>query len=455
MNQNETFFLGLGHDSLNIIRQMDDETEERIVPVSNDESDEAQYEKLVESFEELGYAGQDICLGLPASMVFTAVIETTGLPRKNRTTSLLYRLEEQLPLEAERLTADFLDIGADAALGFAVITQDIQAILDALDQKRIEVASICPTALLMLWDICQKCHKTSESFDYIAIQDDSHTHLFRMEKDRPCAWFPLPDEINELADRLAADALACPVSDGTPRLLLVGNWAAEAEQNIQEKVSVEIHRTENTSVVANAAKEALTGKNAGWVDFRHDGLAMQNPWQRQAGLVRLAAVLGLGFLVILAGLFYYRNLGYEDIVLQNQNQLRSMYGDLFPGRRIPVNVKRALTSEFRRLSGTRGSEHGIPEQICALETLRKVVASLPPTVRLRILDMRIGSSGVLIEGQARDHTAAETLAKSLKSNGFEVDSPRTETLAKGGVSFTIDAKYSIQGPAGIAIRLNQ
>jgi hypothetical protein len=452
MRNNTTFLLCLAEETWTVIRCMDDVKEERVLSRTEDISEESQYEKLAELFEELGYAGQDICLGLPANMIFSAVIHTADLPRKNRATSLLYRLEEQLPLEAERLTADFLDLGGDTALGFAVITQDVQVPLDALAEKHIEVASVCPTALLALWDVCQK---TSESFDYVAIRDNPYIQLFRMDKDRPCAWFPLSDDRNDLLDRLAADVLACPVSDGTPTLLLVGDWSTRVERNIQEAISIEIRRTEEAPSVVQAAKDVLAGKNAAWVDFRRDSLAVQNPWQRQIGLVHLAVVLGLGFLVILAGLFYYRSLGYEDISRMNDNQLRSIYGDLFPGRRIPVNVKRTLASEFRRLSGTRGSENGIPMQMCAFETLRKVVTSLPPKIRLRILDMRIGPTGVLIEGQARDHTGAETLAKSLKSNGFDVDSPRTETLAKGGVSFTIDARYSQSTTAGIAMGGNQ
>ncbi|MBN1941693.1 MAG: hypothetical protein JW849_00195 [Phycisphaerae bacterium] len=447
MSAKTTFLVYLAENAWRVVRLLDESVEERIVPIPEGNSEEAQYEQLSEVLEEWGYAGEDVCLGLPADMIFSAAIETAGLPRKDRATSLLYRLEEQLPLEAERLTADFLDVGAGAALGFAVVTKNVQIILDALAEKHIEITSICPTAMLMLWDVCQK---TSGSFDYIAMKEESNIQLFRMEKGQPCAWFPLADEISGLADRLAADTLARPVSDSTPTLLLVGDWPKRAETEIQKKVSLEIRRTEDSPVVARVAEEVLAGKNAGWVNFRRGALAMRNPWQRQAGLVRLGVVLSLGFLVILAGLFYYRSLGYEGVVRENQKQLGALYGNLFPGRRIPVNVKKALTSEFRRLSGTRGSEGGVPEQVCALEMLRKVVASLPPTVRLRIVDMRIGPTGVLIEGQARDHTGAETLAKSLKTNGFEVDSPRTETLAKGGVSFTIDAKYSLQSKAGLA-----
>ena len=451
MKNEVTFLLCLTEGSWKIVRLYGEDLEERVLPRNDIASEESQYEKLAELFEELQYAGEEICLGIPESMVFSALVDTAGLPRKNRSTSLLYRLEEQLPLEAERLTAVFLDVGSDVALGFAVITQELQSVLDILAGKRIEVAAICPTALLQLWAICQN---TSGTYDYIAIQCDENVQLFRMEKGRPYAWFPFTTENNVLADRLAADILAHPGSDSIPTLLLVGIFPESAEQEIREKVSIDIQKSEEVPAqlgIAQVAKEVLAGKKAGWVDFRRDNLAVQNTWQRQAGLLRLATVLGLGFLVVLAGLFYYRSVAYQDIARKNQKQLEVVYGDLFPGRRVPVNVKKALTSEFRRLSGTRGSERGIPEQPCALDTLRKVVASLPPAVRLRIMDLRIGPSGVLIEGQARDHTAAETLAKSLRENGFDVDSPRTETLSKEGVSFTIDAKYSSRSTSDIAM----
>lgn len=79
----------------------------------------------------------------------------------------------------------------------------------------------------------------------------------------------------------------------------------------------------------------------------------------------------------------------------------------------------------------------MPDQPSALDTLGGIVSALPPSVRLRIVDMRIGPTSIVIEGQARDHIGAEILSRSLNRAGLAMDPPRTESLERGGVAFTL------------------
>ena len=76
----------------------------------------------------------------------------------------------------------------------------------------------------------------------------------------------------------------------------------------------------------------------------------------------------------------------------------------------------------------------------ALDSLRQVVAGLPPGVRLRILELRVDPSSIYIDGQVRGHTDAESINRGLIGAGFLVDPPRTESLPTGGVAFTLAGK---------------
>src|SRR4051812_21742905 len=59
------------------------------------------------------YSGEGTLLAVPSAWCLSARISTAQLPKNDRK-AMLYRLEEKLPLEAEKLIADFLpDAGAN------------------------------------------------------------------------------------------------------------------------------------------------------------------------------------------------------------------------------------------------------------------------------------------------------------------------------------------------------
>ena len=64
-------------------------------------------------------------------------------------------------------------------------------------------------------------------------------------------------------------------------------------------------------------------------------------------------------------------------------------------------MRRRLASELKRLAGVRGAAEDVPEPVSALDTLRRIAASLPASLRFRILEMRISPNDLFIEGQVR------------------------------------------------------
>jgi hypothetical protein len=76
-----------------------------------------------------------------------------------------------------------------------------------------------------------------------------------------------------------------------------------------------------------------------------------------------------------------------------------------------------------------------------------MAAGIPPGMRVRILEIRIGPESIFIEGQARTHSDAETISRGLSGAGFAVEPPHTESLATGGVAFTLAGKPVAAGIA--------
>ena len=75
---------------------------------------------LRSALHDLGYDKGGVCLGLASQQVISARIDGKALPNRNRRTAMLCLLEEQLPLDIESMTADFLPPAGGAVMGVAV-----------------------------------------------------------------------------------------------------------------------------------------------------------------------------------------------------------------------------------------------------------------------------------------------------------------------------------------------
>jgi hypothetical protein len=99
-----------------------------------------------------------------------------------------------------------------------------------------------------------------------------------------------------------------------------------------------------------------------------------------------------------------------------------------------------LRSEHRRLSGLSGSSGEWTPPRSALSVLQSMLASVPPNLRFRVLELRIENDKIFVEGECNAHGDAEMLAVSLRqSSRLIVEPPRTENKSNSGVSFTIAA----------------
>jgi hypothetical protein len=176
------------------------------------------------------------------------------------------------------------------------------------------------------------------------------------------------------------------------------------------------------------------------MDFRRDGLALPDVMKRVGRLLAAALCLFLVFAGLLASVFIYRGMRYAQIVRDRQQKQAEVYRNLYPGQEAPPNVKSRLKSELTRLAGISGTGLEMPERPSALDSLQQAVASLPPQVRLRIVEMRIDPDSLFVEGQAQSHGDAEIVSRSLSRAGFEMAAPRSENLSTGGVSFILMGK---------------
>lgn len=420
----------------------DNTVEVRQVPIPQGEDHACSAVKT--ALNEMGFEGRGVCLGLPSRMVFWAEINCGDLPRKQRRSAMLFRLEELLPMDVETLTADFLPPVGGRTMGAAVQTDRVRGLIDALADQGFDVEAVAATSLLALWEL----GRGEAESDYAMLALPGGVDVFRLQQGNPTAWYTLGDGAAELERCIRADALAGPADAKRPtaRLLVEPGCEIADLENIKD---ISIERREDLTplqAAGRAVERRLAGEEAGWVNFLRDQLESISPWGRLGGLLRVAAVLAAVAIVVFIAAMYWRGHRYDAAAREYLDEQETIYTRLYPtGKMLSGGmVASRLESEWRRVAGTSGASAELPERISALETLRRVMESLPDELQVRIDQLRVSPSEVTLDGQTQSHGDAEILSGALDAAGFVVEPPETR-IEGDGISFTISARPPAAG----------
>lgn len=344
--------------------------------------------------------------------------------RRPNETMLAYAFEEFLPVECEQLTCDFLRTETGDFLGVGVETARLRPLLDAFAEAGWTVAHITVDAWqafgttaaagVRLW--CDQGHVTAVITGAQGLQDVRVVRLADGLTD--AEWARRVGQHLDLS-RESSPALAGCVSPVRLALLAtaLGATPAAAAQRGSRRPLPEVDLARR----ALASTTQRAGPCRAW---------------RGVALTTLLALLVLG-----AGLWVHRT--------RAEGQLRAVaawearvFAGLFPNEPVPAGVALRLASERRRLEGlTLAATPAVRPAEDALDTLRTLVAALPPDVRLDVQELRIEAGNVTLRGRCRDHRQAEQITASLDAlEGLACPAARTQRLQTGEVQFFISAQ---------------
>jgi hypothetical protein len=271
-----------------------------------------------------------------------------------------------------------------------------------------------------------------------------------MADGRPIAWYVTSLETADISRAVHVDLLARPAPGAAPGALVAGPMAEEQAQAVAADTGVACKRVEGKPLFEEAARAAqalLAGKNAGWVNLRRDALAPAHRLRRLRRPLRAAAALVMLLMAVTIVAAWVRVARYEAETSRLTDQERAVFARLYPNTRVPPGIRRWMESEASRLAGLSGATGTAPDQASALETLRLAAGGFPRDLRFRLVDLRVEPGELFLEGQARSHADAETVARGIAAAGFVMEPPRTENLVKGGVAFTLAGKPAAPGAA--------
>lgn len=390
--------------------------------------------ELAAMLNTAGHRGEPVVLALSTANCLAATISTDGLPRRDRRKAMIYRLEEQLPIDAEQYTAGFVE-SASTALGVASPLSQLEPLLKALESCGLLVQAIVPAPLLIAQHLRSAA---TEPPDSIAIAIADTIDWITLTENRPIRWRSSPSARAHLDLRIEAAARHEPI-----RLLNCGNANVETFRGHPDVAAAQHIDTDPMRLLSEAGAKLLAGELEPWIDLQHAAMPASDP-MRPLRRPLIAAVTALALLLVsISGMMLWRAQQYR--ALANDLQLRGheLFHAVLPHQQPPptlASIHARLQSELRKAQMLQSSPAAAPS---ALATLYRTLHAFPANLRVRVTDFRIDRDRLTLQGEARTYADADTLAAALRTQAdLDTDPPQTQQLREGGVGFVLHAKTS-------------
>ncbi len=355
------------------------------------------------SLDRLGYRRQGILLAIPSAWCLAATIDLSGLDaRENR--AMLFRLEEQLPLAAEEVVADFI-VRSERAMGVAARVRELQPLVDALEAAGIAIESIAPAALLA-------AQNSRAGGAIMLINEGPGVNVLAMRDGKAVHWSLVADDPAAI-DR--ETAIAATKFDAPPSITRSKDLYVDA---------------------SDPAARVLDGVERPAIELRRGALASSDRLRQIRRPVNIALVAATIALFILAGAMLLRGEKYDRRAAELDRQLMAEFQRVFPSwSPPPANVRAVIDSEYRR--ATAATPPGkAPANTSALRLMFDVLSKLPADTKCSIDRISFGDGTFDLTARAKSLEQAEQLATAARSAGLDVP-PAQSRRDPSGAFWTI------------------
>ena len=357
--------------------------------------------------------------------------------------SLIYELENHLPIDAESMAADFSMLPAGdhedprlhgrSVSAVAVEVDDWKPLANKLESADIPVTHIIPSAILAMASVHEKHAFVGVSSLMLCHGD--HADLITLADDRISSWKYGKIQATSLERHKSLDL---PESIQT---LVVDCTEAQASL-IRDKIGpVQIAPDSFVTHCLEGAHTVLSKPASIPFNLRRDDLASEDPLRpinRQ--LSWLAFAVAACLLAMIFG-SWWRTTRLEKRISDNLRAQSAAFKQSFPDTRVPASLLRRVRSEHSRIMGSRNATQQIEAPNSATAVMFGLLASLPSDIRVRISSIDIRNGDLDLTFQVQHFVEAGIVAEALSQGGFDVSQPATAQKDAKTFESTIQAKW--------------
>ncbi|TWT98403.1 type II secretion system protein GspL [Stieleria varia] len=383
--------------------------------------------------DQIAQAAAELCRGqglrearcviaLPSKSCFFAVVNLDDHAGTRDHNAMLYLLEDQLPIDAESIVADFgpalqqPDGGSQWAVSAVAISwRRWKTIVDAVESRGIHVMSLIPTAVLIARGVDAD---TSTSVSELLIVSPEGCDLVTWQADGLRSWKHLQLQTEALLRHQR-------LHPGT-RLWIAGEAESETLSNAGFDGAL-IARDPHAYLIAGA-EIALANRWGRWCDLRRDSLAPSDPLRPIAGPLNLVALAATVCCAVLIFGSWYRVRRIEQRIDQISEKQQAAFREAFPETRVPVMLMRHVRGQHTKILGSRGRSSEVDAPTAATDVVRRVIAGLEDNVRFRIVEIDVTDGECKLTVRVRESVDIGKLASGLENAGFDVLPPATQQI---------------------------
>jgi len=357
----------------------------------------------------------------PLSGCLSAQVSVAGLPKAHaaRDAALLYRLEEHLPWDAERMAAAFI-VHPDQALGLAIEHQRLLPQLTELEAAGWQVEAVVPWPLLALAGL-PIALKEPKHEPVLVLHDGPTQAWIEHRQGRATCWLHQPDVVAEIAHWTATTGHA-------PQVAHYGDNS--------------VHTHDPLILAALGAVQTLKSP------WDVPGNLRVGPLAKGDTLERLQLPLGLTWLaacllaIVVLAVAWQRTRTYEAQVNQLKEADRRLYQELYPGETPPMAVGARLDALVKSLPPPGSEADSVLPSVVAL------FKGLSHAPQLRVDEIQLRPNQLFLSGSAPSASDMAKVADALRGP-FQMDTPRIERRSgeqnANGVQFTLAGKPQTKG----------
>jgi hypothetical protein len=357
--------------------------------------------------------------------------------------SLIYELENHLPIDAESMAADFsvppavvhetqTERGRSVS-AIAVEVNDWKPLADKLESEDIPVTNIIPSAILAIASLHEK-HSFS-GISSLMLGHGDHADLITLAEDHISSWKYTNFEVASLERHKFLDL-------PKPNQILVVDCTEAQCALIRDNVgSIQIEPDSLVTHYLEGASKALSKPASIPFNLRRDDLASEDPLRL---ISRQLSWLGFAVAACLITMIFgswWRTTRIENKIAENQLAQSAAFRESFPNTRVPASLLRRVRSEHSRIMGSRNATQQIAAPNSATEVMRVLLASLPTEIRVRVSSIDIRNGDLNLTFQVQHFVEAGIVAEALSQGGFDVSQPATAQKDAKTFESTIQAKW--------------
>jgi len=354
---------------------------------------------------------------------------------------LKYHAESLLPIDAERMAADFVLTATDLRV-MAIDCKEWEPIIAAFSARDLHFRWIAPAAVLAVEEATRSLRPSSP---VIVWEDQGACDLWQLDSSGVVRWTHLADSPS---DRLLAIRLFAAQTPEAEVWTAI-NCEAKTLELLSQLSTIELRsiQMEPQSVFASKAADRLSQSTfEAWFDLRDGVIAGDDRYRSLYGWMRIAAAAVVGFMLVFSAACFWKSLQTERQIAKIEQAHEELFKATFPGLRVPELLSMHIESEQKKLQGSTNGSGEIKKIIPpALEVLRATLTALQSSgsvpVQATRLDIRAGELDADFLFENRQD--ASKISDQFKAVGIETG-PLGMNLDQGKIRSTF--KGSLGSP---------